>query len=286
MRLDPAVSFSFSTWWTTLNPVIQGALVALVGVIATLLVNAITTALQLSHAKSENELDRKLKLKKDVYLSFASEQAIRINAFAKLSDPRVALEEITPLFQRGLEGGARLHVIASPATIAQLTKHGEIVGIEFFRLLPDAAQLRQIQSNTNLANQAIQSALQEQAQILELMKQQNLSGHPDPNKFTILQKWNQKARERYESACSNRDINTSRTLELQTQFVAECNKSIFVVDQSLKKLLLKLRTEINSSDAEEEYLKAASVDYKKIEMTASEALEKVKRKLKEPQEDR
>lgn len=69
--------------------------------------------------------------------------------------------------------------------------------------------------------------------------------------------------------------------------MGECNKAIFVVDQSLKKLLFKLRTEINSSDAkEEEYLRAASVDYKKIETTASEALEKVKRKLKDSEENK
>lgn len=266
------------------NLVVQGAFVALIGVISTLLVTALTTIfttiLQLRHARKENELARKLKLKKDVYLSFVSEQTRRINAFAKLSDPRIPLEEITSIFQRGSEAGARLHVIAKPSTIAQLTKHGELVGTNFFDLLPAAAELRRIQNNVGLANQTVQSALQEQAKIVELMKQQNLSGHPNPSQFTVLQQWNQRAQESFKSASAERDKNTSRILELQTQFITECNRAVFVVDESLKKLIAKLRSEINDNDIiEEEYLRAASVDYKKIEATASRALEEVKQKF-------
>ena len=264
------------SWLGGLQPAVQGAFLALAGVLLTLSVNFISTYLHLRHGRKERQAERDHSLKKDVYIEFASDLQESLRAFSKLTDLQASLEAIAETAQKASFSAAKLQLVAPPETIAALVAFNHSAAVAFLDLLPDATRLRYRQIDTDLSVKAIADVQAEQLRIIELMKQINISGEKNLEKMQMLQSWYENSVDIYKEECSQRDSSTDAVRELQQQLSVRVSQAMEALESKSSKLFARLRMDICvDKDRGLAYRTAAKVNHDELRKNTLEAINKL-----------
>ena len=271
-------SVDFFRWLESLQPVVQGALVALGGVSLTVVANLISTGLQLRNSRRERQLDRQHTLKKDVYLEFSADFQESLRAFSAISDPGASFEDLNRFAQKASRSSAKLELIAPPKTIAELKSLNEKIAKRFLEFMPQAFELRNRQFDADLCSKSIQNAQDEQVRIVELIKQINLSGAEDPEKIKTLERWYEEARGIYQEESAQRDVYFDLVRSGQRSLSIKSSEFIEEISLDVDRLFSQLRIDIDiDKDGGLAYRRAAKMNHAGLRETALEAIEKLPR---------
>ena len=267
-------------WLESLQPVVQGALIALSGVSITVVANLISTALQLRNSRRERQLDRQHTLKKDVYLEFSADFQESLKAFSAISDTGSSFDDLNGFAQKASRSSAKLELIAPPKTIAELKSLNEKITKSFLELGPQAFELRNRQFDADLCSKSIQNAQDEQVRIVELIKQLNLSGAEDPEKIRTLERWYEEARKIYQEESSQRDIYFDLVRSGQRALSIKSFEVIEEISLDIDRLFSQLRIDIDiDKDGGFAYRRAAKINHAGLRDTALEAIGKLPKNI-------
>ena len=246
----------------------QGAAVALLGVLITLTINVAVTAIQLWNANKDRQLEREHNLKKDVYLEFSADLRESLRAFSHLSDPGFPFEKVAEVAQRATRSASKVELIAPSGTIGALAEINTLMAHAFMRLAPDALALRNRQVDVQCSIDSIQRIQAEQAQHAQMLKGFDFSGDPDGGKKKLLLQLYERAKSEFEEERKIRDIAINEMRELQLELSLKVNKFIEEFDPHLDELIARIRVDIRiDKDKGKAFRAAAKVDHAMLRET-------------------
>lgn len=256
---------TFISLISNMPPGLQGASVALIGVIMTLAINVGVTSLQLWNGRRERQIDRAHQLKKDVYLEFVADYRESLTAFNHLSDPNFPLEQVTGVAQKGVRSFARLTLIAPAKTVEKLTQVNTLIASHFMDLMPDAVSLRYKKTDLELSDKAIQDMQAEQSGIIGLMQEQNVSGEKNSEKFDFLSKWFKNTQASYEEESKLRDSHVNDVRLQQSDLALKIMKVLEAIEPELNSLLAMIRVDIGiDEDKGSAFLSLSNMDHEAL----------------------
>jgi hypothetical protein len=128
---------------------------------------------QLTHEKSENESDRKLELRKSIYLAVAEQLTVANQHLMTLSDVDLANTNPAERLQEFFKSTAKASMVASDETATVLNTLVMTFSEAFFALLPELIPIQKLRIEANIQNGFYERYQGEAQRILASMTQFN-----------------------------------------------------------------------------------------------------------------
>ena len=173
-----------NTFWG----VVIGSFFSLGGVFLSNRANDKRLRQQLAHDRELKNRERELSLRKDVYLAAAEAISIGITTLGSFSNLEIQDDKLTSAFVEKHPAIDKVHVIANEATAAAVLRLTGELGASYLRLL--AKRIPLIQQKRQIANlkEQIKGFESVRDRMLELMRQHNIAGEINQQKFSVLER--------------------------------------------------------------------------------------------------
>lgn len=210
---------------------------------------------QLAHDRDLKNREREMSLRKDIYLAAAEAAAAGLIAVGRFADLDVPDKQLTEGYLDKAPSVIKVHIIAKEETVRAVVNFSVELSAAFLRLfarrLPLVLQKQQI---AFLRGQS-DSFTKEQSRMVELMKQYNMDGINDPNRWGTFQHIFDFERRRSEEATQAADTLNASLIPKQVQFLEEVVDETIKLGRLLTPALLSIRKELELPIDETEFLR-------------------------------
>lgn len=202
--------------------IVIGSFFTLLGTVIANRANDRRLLTQINNDREMRKRERELTLRKDVYLSAAEAISAGIKTVGRFADLEIPDNKLTEDYTNKSSAIAKVELIANEQTTGTLKNLvGELSATYlhlFSKRIPLSAQRIQI----SVLQQQINNSLNEEARMIELMKQFNLDGLKDNHRWETINNNFKFEQERVDKISKERDILQKDLLVRQLQFAKEC----------------------------------------------------------------
>jgi hypothetical protein len=162
------------------------SLLALAGVIATIVIQGKRIREQLSHDKKQKDRDREMHLRKEIFLGAAEAIAAGVQSLARYSDPQLSTDDVLQDYASKSPFIAKLYLIANPKTIRAVAQVVGAIGAAQLRSNTLRIRLLEIQELVQTARLAVQTCDKDRTDMSDALKSHHVVGDRDDAKFQRL----------------------------------------------------------------------------------------------------
>jgi len=173
-----------ATFWG----VIVGSFFSILGVWVGNLSSEKRLKAQFDHEWRLRSNDRSMALRKEVYLHAAEAISAGLFSITRFSNFDLPNEKVIADYSEKAPAIAKVHVVGGAKTIEKLVAVTGELGAVFLRLFARRYEIMRIKSAYDSIQIRINLSVQEQSRIVELMKQYNLEGLNDKQRWSMLEK--------------------------------------------------------------------------------------------------
>lgn len=211
--------------------------------------------LQLGHDKNMKDRDREMALRKEVYLSAVEALSVGLTAIVRHNDIEVDHGKILEDYVSKSPALGKIHVVAREETIGAILSLSCELDAVFLRLLPKRFSLIRQKMEIVVLKQQFETHQKEQSRILELMKQYNLDGSRDQQKWELFQEnFNRESKSAEEILKKGEELTTALFIE-QTRFSEECCNEKMRLGCLLSPVVVAFRKELDLPIDDKEYMR-------------------------------
>jgi hypothetical protein len=135
--------------------------------------------MQLNHSAQEQDRDRAMALRRDVYLPAVEAVARAHGALGQVANPDIDLTAVSTQLLNDLATMAKVHLVASEATVRGLLAFQRALMPAYFELITRRIPLIGRRTAIAAHERLIDSALADQQRFVQMLQQLNLSGSTD-----------------------------------------------------------------------------------------------------------
>lgn len=262
-----------ATFWG----VLAGSLFTLIGVALTNHANFKRLERQLEHDRGLKADERKLNLKKDVYLPAAEAISAGLMAIGRLADLRIPQDKLLSDWIEKSPAIAKAQLVADEATTEAIARFNAELGATMFRLLAIRLPLTtRLQSADSLMQQVSRHST-ENDRMLELSKEMNLSGTHDEQRQTTIDSYFQFNQQRITELLAQHNGQTQALFSDQMQFSKDCQQATAALSILLIPLLACTRKELNLPFNAESYGRITREAHEKIAASLEDFIRNIQR---------
>jgi hypothetical protein len=140
----------------------------------------------LVHDSNQRDREREMSLRKEVYMPAIEAISAFHGLFSRLPDLNLAEREYTSAVQSNSGAIGKIHVIASNETVQSVMRVQQVMTMAFLRSFPIRASLISRKAEIDEFTGLIEQSIQEEVRIIELMKQYNIDGNTDDQRWKML----------------------------------------------------------------------------------------------------
>ena len=248
-----------ATFWG----VIVGSLFTIIGVVLTNWSNAKRLRVQLEHDRGLKNRERDLSLRRDVYLAAAEAISAGMGAVGRFGDLSVSHEKLMQPFTEKAPAIAKVHIVANDNTIkAVVSFMEELTGI-FLRLSSTRIKLGSLQQRLLFIQEQIRLASKERDRVVALMKELNLAGIHDQQRWAVVQHDFEFEGQRVDKLLKEQSVLQEELFPAQLRFVGECVAQIAVLNRLLTPVIGLVRAELELPFNESAYAEVVELSGRK-----------------------
>ena len=143
---------------------------------------------QLAHERETKNCEREMSLRKDVYLEAAEAVQAGLLAVNRFANPETPHEKVIEGYLDKAPSIAKVHIIAKEETVKALAAFMAALDTLFIRLFAQRGPLVIEKQKIEVLRAQVDSSLKENARTFELIKQYNIDGLTDQNRWDWLTK--------------------------------------------------------------------------------------------------
>ena len=208
---------------------------------------------QLVHDRDLKNREREMSLRKDIYLAAAEAASAGLIAVGRFADLDVPDKQLTEGYLDRAPSIIKVHIITKEETVRAVVNFSVELSAAFLRLfarrLPLVLQKQQI---AFLRGQ-IDTFTKEQSRMIELMKQYNMDGISDPNRWGTFQHIFDFERGRSEQTTQAADTLNASLTPKHLQFLEEVVDETIKLGRLLTPALFSIRKELELPVDETEF---------------------------------
>ena len=240
-------------YFATFLAVVTGACIPIIVLVYTNRAHDRRLQTQLASDRTLKSHEREMSLRKDTYLAAAeaaSAGLIAIGRFANLDTPH---DKLTEDYLAKSPSIVKVHIIANLDTVRAVTNFSSELNAAFLRLFTRRMPLFLQSQNIEFLRGQIDIFLKEESRMIELMKQYNMDGIHDPQRFNRAQQNFDFEQNRIERTTQLIDtLNASLNSE-RLKFLEEVYDQAVKLGRLLTPALLSIRKELGLPLDETEY---------------------------------
>lgn len=240
MDLLPLIEKIPATFWG----VIVGSFFTITGVVLTNLSNTKRLNIQLGHDRELKKLERELSLRKEIYLAAAEAISAGLVVIGRIGNLNIAYDKLMESFEEKSPSIAKVNVIAADDTIRAFTAFMEELTGAILRISHQRIKLGAIQQRISLIQKQIDKASDERDRMIGLMKEFNLAGSTDKQRWAVIEQNSDFERRRIDELSEEKGKLEFQLFPAQMELAQECQSEIGVLTELLPPLLKCVRTEL------------------------------------------
>lgn len=238
--------------------VLAGSLFSILGVWLTNLSSDKRLLKQFEYDRELKTRERELSLKKDVYLAAAEAVSQGITVIGNFANFEMPDEAVVRPYSEKSSVIAKVHVIGSFETIKALNNFTNELSAIYFKLFTERARILKDKVERDLVLQNIELYARQRNGTLELMKQFNLEGAKDPQKWGVLQNNYQFEADSVQQSVTQHGKLSKQFSQRQLIFMKQCVEYSQKVSALIPPLLLAVRKELDLPLDEKAYQEAVN----------------------------
>lgn len=173
-----------ATFWG----VIVGSFFSILGVWVSNLSSEKRLKAQFEHEWRLRSNDRSMALRKEVYLDAAEALSAGLFSISRFSNFELPNEKVIADYSEKAPAIAKVHVVGGAKTIERVVSVTGELGAVFLRLFARRYEIMRKKSAFDSIQMRINMSVQEQGRLVELMKQYNLEGMTDQQRWDMIEK--------------------------------------------------------------------------------------------------
>lgn len=202
--------------------IVVGSFFSLGGVYLTNRASARRLQQQLEHDRQLKNREREMALRKEIFLDATEAISAGLIAMGQMSNLEVSHEKLTEGWLAKASSVAKVHLVASEASVRQLLHFSGEFAAAFLRLGAKRLRLARQANEITAFNSLKDTFKKEQSRIVDLMKQHNLEGSTDQRKMERLNKMAEEESRWVKEASESRDSLAAALYPEQLKFMEEC----------------------------------------------------------------
>jgi hypothetical protein len=231
---------------------------------------------QLEHDRDLKARERELSLRKDVYLAAAEAVSAGFYSVSRFADLRIPHEDLTKHYLEKAPAIAKVHVVAKEETAQAVLQFVGELSATFLRLFTKRYPLVAQQQQLAFLQQQIDRFGRERDRIVELMKQYNLDGIPDPRRWDVLQRNFEFERDRVDRTIKEHDSLAASHYSQALNYMKECVSETSRLGRLVVPTIVTVRRELDLPIDEAVYRRLVDESTAKVEATLNEFLASVR----------
>jgi len=232
--------------------------------------------LQFVFEKEENQRDRQLQLRRDVYLPAAEATVNAMSALGRILDMAVDDSSLAAQVSQFEVAIGRVQLIASAETIQRVSELQRAYMIEYFALMRDRVGLRMRQSDIDIAHNWMTRNQQERDRYIEMMKALNLGGNRDQGQWARIQSAADFASEQYDEFAERWRTLMEEQLTEQQSFYRALPRRLAPMMQLQVRALTAIRNELETGDANDALLRELESTNRELQVYLEQLLTTVR----------
>jgi len=200
---------------------------------------------QFEYDRDLKSKERELALKKDVYLAAAEAVSQGIAVIGNFANFEMPDEAVVKPYSEKSSVIAKVHVIGSFDAIKALNNFTNELSAIYFKLFTERARIFKDKVERDLVFKNIELYARQRDGTLELMKQFNLEGSKDPQKWGVLQNSYQFEADSAQQCITQHGALSKQFSQKQLVFMKQCVEYSQKVSVLIPPLLLAVRNELD-----------------------------------------
>lgn len=213
---------------------------------------------QLDYDREAKSKERELTLKKDVYLSAAEAISLGIAVTGNFPNFEMHDEAVVKPYSEKSPVIAKVHVIGSFETIKALNNLTNELSSIYFILFAERARISKDRVDKDILLKNIEYYSRQRDGTLEMMKQFNLDGSKDPEKWRVLQSNYQFESDYVQNSIAQHGVLSKQFSQKQLIFMRRCIEYAQKASTLIPPLLLAVRKELDLPLDEKAYQEAVN----------------------------
>lgn len=235
--------------------VIIGSFFTLLGIFLTNRAHDRRLQTQLAYDRDMKNLEREMSLRKDIYLTAAEAVYAGLIAVSRFANLDIPYDKLLEGYIDKAPSIAKTNIIVKEATVNALSNFSVELNAAFLRLFGKRFQLAAQKQRIELLRAQADTILKDNCQTLALIKQYNIAGQNDPEKWNVLQQNFKFEQNRFSEITTEADTLACTLYAGQLQYMDECTGEVIRLSRLLTPLLLSVRKELDLPIDEAEYLR-------------------------------
>jgi hypothetical protein len=266
-----------ATFWG----VIFGSFFSLAGVMISNRSNDRRLREQFSHDREQKNRERELTLKKEIFLSVAEAFSAGIGAVNRFGNLEISNEQITSSFTDKSSSVAKVYVIAKMETSSAVAKFTSELASTYLRLFAKRVPLIEKKQRIDFLKEQIAAFSKQRDQMLELMREYNINGETNPEKFEALNSNFQFEQQNISNTIKEQDQALLTLHSQQLDFIRECVSETVRLNTFLTPALIAIRTELELPIAPDAFDQLFKENSQKMEQALSEFVQQIQQNISE-----
>ncbi len=222
-----------------------GGLIPLIAVVLTNEAHSRRLEEQFEHDRTLKKDEREMSLRKEVYLDAAEAVSAGLIAINRFSNLETAHDKLIDDYIAKVPSLQKTHVVAKEETAIAVTIFSGELNATFLRLFSKRAPLVRQFHEIALLRSQVENFMKEQAEILQLIKQYNMDGSTDRQRWDFLQSSFEYARTQAVEISKKADGLGTTLYSLQLKFMEECAEEAVRLARVLVPLIISVRKELD-----------------------------------------
>jgi hypothetical protein len=260
--------------WGVFGAVI-GSVIALGGVVLTNRASDRRLRIQLGHDRELKARDRELALRKDVYLAAAEAVSAGFYSVARFADLSIPHGQLTQQYLEKAPAIAKVHVVAKEQTARAFLHFVGELSAAFLRLFTKRYPLIAQQQRLAMLQDHMNRFGAERDHIVQLMKQYNLDGVPDPRRWEVLQRNFDFERDRVDKVIKEHTALAAEHYANALEYMKECIAEMMKLANVLVPTIVAVRDELDLPIDEATYRQLVDESIAKQQTALDEFLKNV-----------
>ncbi|MDK9717002.1 MAG: hypothetical protein OEL57_03735 [Trichlorobacter sp.] len=229
---------------TTFWGVVVGSFFTITGVVITNRSNTKRLKIQLDHDREMKKLERELNLRKEIYLAAAEAISAGLVLVGRIGNFNIEYNKLMESFEEKSPSITKVNVIASDDTIKAFTAFMEELTGGILRLSHQRIKHGVLQQRISFIQTQLDKALEERDRMISLMKEFNLAGSTDKQRWAAIEQNNDFERKRIYELSEEKIELELQLFPAQMGLARECQSEIAILTELLPPLLKCVRNEL------------------------------------------
>lgn len=259
----------------------MGSFFTITGVILTNRSNTSRLRIQLDHDRQIKKQERELNLRKEIYLAAVEAISAGLGVIGRIGNLNISYDKLMESFADKSPSIAKVNVIANNDTIKALAAFMEELTSGLLRLSHERLKLSAVQQRISFIQKEIDKASDERDRMIGLMKEYNLEGSNDKQRWAIIEKNSEFERKRIEGLSKEKSKLELELFPAQMVLARECQSESAVLANLLTPLIGCVRAELELPFDEISYAQVIEGSQKKQTVQINQFIADVARHLEQ-----